>query len=163
MIDIIQETDTKIIFPILGEIQYKQRYLDETSTETSFGQYSQYNSIIDDALIKVKSHNNKIISSFAVKILIEIQKTITSLCSLKFELCDLPSLNAFFVEDGSILIEWIFSQFRVGFVVDPELNDSSWYLVSNNDMGDINASGFIVTKDLNRLVLWLISFIISSA
>ena len=46
-----------------------------------------------------------------------------------FDLGHLPQLHAFDVQDGSILIEWIFDDFRVGFSIEPIPSESSWYLV----------------------------------
>jgi hypothetical protein len=71
----------------------------------------------------------------------------------------LPSLQLFNVDDGSILIEWIFGNFRVGFSIEPDLEESSWYLVSKKDMGGINASGYLSNIDRKSLFLWLLYFV----
>lgn len=40
--------------------------------------------------------------------------------------------SVFYVEqDGSILCEFIHPQFRIGLCLDPDLGQSSWYVVSN--------------------------------
>lgn len=75
----------------------------------------------------------------------------------------LPQLHAFDVQDGSILIEWIFDNFRVGFSIEPILSESSWYLVSNAKLGDIGVSGYISQDEskTQTLMLKLLNFVMS--
>ena len=69
-------------------------------------------------------------------------------------------MHAFIEEDGSLLIEWTFEQFRIGFNFDNENSDSSWYLVSLENIGNINAYGSL--SDVNeKTILWLINFAIT--
>ena len=75
----------------------------------------------------------------------------------------LPSLQGFNVEDGSILIEWIFGDFRIGFNIEPNPNDSGWYLVSNKNLGEISASGYTSGIEIKNLILWLLNFILSNS
>ena len=82
-----------------------------------------------------------------------------------FDLGHLPNLLAFDVEDGSILIEWIFDDFRVGFGIEPTLSESSWYLVSNIRLGDINLAGEMPKNELETqdLMLHLVNFVVSNS
>ena len=75
----------------------------------------------------------------------------------------LPHLHAFDVQDGSILIEWIFDDFRVGFSIEPVPTESSWYLVSNAKLGYIGTSGDISQdeSETQNLMLELLTFVIS--
>lgn len=73
----------------------------------------------------------------------------------------LPPLRAFQEEDGSLLIEWIFKGFRVGFSLEVEPEENGWYLVSKPSMGAINASGLLYGINLQRLIVWLIKFVTS--
>ena len=77
----------------------------------------------------------------------------------------LPQLHAFAVQDGSILIEWIFDDFRVGFSIEPIPSESSWYLVSNAKLGDISVAGDISqhTSETQILMLKLLTFVIFHA
>ena len=82
-----------------------------------------------------------------------------------FDLGHRPRLHAFDVEDGSLLIEWIFDDFRIGFGVEPIPSESSWYLVSNARLGDINLAGDIPKNELETqdLMLRLVNFVVSNS
>lgn len=41
-----------------------------------------------------------------------------------------PELSYF--QDSSVIIEWIFKMFRVGFAIDPNLNESSMYMIADD-------------------------------
>jgi hypothetical protein len=64
----------------------------------------------------------------------------------------LPPLRTFRPEDGSVLMEWIFPDFRIGFSIDPVEEDSSWYLVSNSKLGNIMRDGYLSDVDIPKLV-----------
>ena len=91
-------------------------------------------------------------------LLIAIRRTAMSFPPSVFESRDLPPLHAFSLDDGSTLIEWIFTDFRIGFNVEPNPEESSWYLASNRNLGELNASGYISNPHFNRLLLWLFNF-----
>lgn len=52
-----------------------------------------------------------------------------------------------FPDDGSILVEWIDHDFRVGFSIERILSESSWYVVSNSTLGNISECGYLFQKD----------------
>jgi len=143
-------------------------FLIEHTDETLGGRLSQQflpipieYSLIRSALNIIRRIENQDIVREAKRLLLVIQETITTFHYCKFDLGYLPQLKAFQVDDGSILIEWIFDDFRIGFSIEPNLKDSSWYLVSNANLGEISASGYISRIDIKSLVLWLINFVIS--
>ena len=47
----------------------------------------------------------------------------------------LPNLMVSELDDESVLIEWIFHNCRIGFSVEPNLEESSYYLISRNCSG----------------------------
>ena len=69
----------------------------------------------------------------------------------------LPSLSAFSVDDGSLLIEWIFEHFRVGFSFEPDHDESSWYIVSDATLGRISAGGYLSGMNIEQLLHWIIN------
>ena len=162
----IQETDSKIIFPLYSEINLP--FPVEQKNETLGGQIaSQFLPLpVDHNLIRpawkaVWLTENQEIANEARRVLLVIQETITTFQHFRFDLSYLPELRAFNVDDGSILIEWIFDDFRVGFSIGPDMQESSWYLVSSKNLGEISASGYIPKTDIKDLILWLINFVIS--
>jgi hypothetical protein len=70
----------------------------------------------------------------------------------------LPPLRACVDIDGSVLLEWIFPDFRVGFNIEPDPQDSGWHLVSNKKVGEITASGQLTNT--SEIVAALLDFIL---
>lgn len=75
---------------------------------------------------------------------------------------DLDLLHPFHIssmDDDSIIIEWVYDDFRLGFYFDVKVDESSWFLVSKESSGGVNASGYLDQNDKSILVNWLISFV----
>lgn len=118
--------------------------------------------LVKPALEIVQQIENENIVNQARGILLILQKTITTFHYYGFPFSHLPSLHAVNVEDGSTLIEWIFDDFRIGFSVESDKDESSWYLVSSKKLREINASGYIPSgNEFEKLILWLLNFVIS--
>ena len=107
--------------------------------------------------------NNQKVADEARRILWIITETSLTFQSQGVDLGHLPQFHAFAVQDGSILIEWIFDDFRVGFSIEPIPTESSWYLVSNAKLGDIGESGNISQDEveIQNLISEFLSFVIS--
>jgi len=71
-----------------------------------------------------------------------------------------PLVFAIDEEDNSILIEWIFTLFRIGFSVEKETTESFWYLVSSDDKRGYK-TGEIREYDLFDVVLKLFEFVLN--
>ena len=65
-------------------------------------------------------------------------------------------------EDDSILIEWIFRDFRIGFSLETDRSQSNWYLVSNQNLNQVDLSGLLSSQDIEELLTSLIAFVISN-
>ena len=120
-------------------------------------------SLITPAWNAVGQVNDQKVADEARSILLMIEKTILITQRKGFDLAHLPQLHAFDVQDGSILIEWIFGDFRIGFNIEPISTESSWYLVSNAKLGDISIARNISqnVSETQKLMLKLLAFVIS--
>ena len=162
MISYYQETNSEVIFA-------SPPFLIEPTTETIGSSLDIYFSLQpeDSSLVKsarettYQTENQKVAQETR-RLLSIVQRAITSFQRFGVDLGHLPPLGAFNVDDGSVLIEWIFSDFRIGFNVEPDPDDSGWYLVSNKNLGEISASGYTSGAGLESLVLWLLGFILSN-
>jgi len=76
------------------------------------------------------------------------------------EMSSIPPLRAHVDEDGSVLLEWIFSDFRVGFNIEPNPDDSGWHLVSDKTHNVYTASGQL--GDMNEVITFLLNLIFSN-
>lgn len=70
----------------------------------------------------------------------------------------LPPLKFRWLEDNSALIEWNFEDFRIGFSIEPDKEESGWYLVSNDNLQELSLSGVIQFDKLEPLVVRLLNF-----
>lgn len=86
---------------------------------------------------------------------------IMDLQRLNIDIGKIPAFNATNMEDDSLLIEWTFPTFRIGFVIEAKKEESLWYLVSTIEKTDFNKSGSLIDIDKERLLTELISFVIS--
>lgn len=162
----IQETDSKIVFPLRPEfsLSFPVEQENETlgsRTASHFSPFPIDHNLIRPAWKIMRQTEKQEIGDEARRVLELIQETIATFQHLGFDLGYLPQLQAFKVDDGSILIEWIFDDFRLGFSIEPEVQESSWYLVSSKNLGEISASGYIPRTDIKNLILWLTNFVVS--
>ncbi len=71
-----------------------------------------------------------------------------------------PPLQANQADDGSLSVDWIFPDFRVGFNIEPNPEDSGWHLVSSKRLGEMTASGHL--SNMSEIVALLVDFILSN-
>jgi len=92
------------------------------------------------------------------KLLLMIRKMIEIAQRERPDLRDIPPLLAHIDEDGAVLVEWIFPDFRVGFNIEPNPNESGWYLVSNKKLNNFTVSGQLGNMD--AIIRTLLRFIL---
>ncbi|MCR4291815.1 MAG: hypothetical protein NUV76_02950 [Candidatus Kuenenia sp.] len=112
------------------------------------------------ARILIPNITDENISQQALKLLSVIQHTLNSRAFWYIKGC-IPYLHAAMSEDGSVLFEWIFKDYRVGFHIEPNPQESSWTLITKKSLGEICASGYITDIDQHKLLSWLLYFIVS--
>jgi len=164
----VQETDSKIIYPPPREFRYS--LTDRLTNETLGGHpYTNYLPLpIEAGWFRAAwelAHmlRNVDVARETKKLLSVLQETLFTFKQFRFDVGHIPQLQAFAADDGSVLLEWIFRDYRVGFSIEPKPQDSGWFLITNKNLGEITASGFLSGIDLNRLILWLLNFILSNS
>ncbi len=70
-----------------------------------------------------------------------------------------PRLNTFQIEDDSSLIEWIAPDIRLGFSIESDPSQSSWYIATSEKLGYFSAAGLLFEGESPNLVDDLVSFI----
>lgn len=120
-------------------------------------------SLLREAWITINQTTHYEIATEARKLLSVFQEIFSMFRDFDIDLGHLPPLHAFNTDDESLLIEWIFRDFRVGFTLEVKQEESGWYLVSNKNLGEISASGYISNIDVKKLVLWLFNFVLTNA
>ncbi len=139
----------------------KPSFLQGTIGKFEFNDYLQILTLPDitqSARVTIRTISNRDIAVYAEKLLLVIRN---QLDKLEFE-DRLPEIRAFERDNGSLLIEWIFDHFRIGFSVEISREESGWYLVSGHEFGDILAYGGLTGQNLNKLIAWLLNFVITN-
>jgi hypothetical protein len=72
----------------------------------------------------------------------------------------MPLLNVYREEDDGVLLEWVFSDFRIGFNIEPNPEDSGWHLVTDKKLDGIAIAKHLT--DLNEPVERMLSLILSN-
>jgi hypothetical protein len=75
------------------------------------------------------------------------------------DLTGLPMLGAFVLDDDSLQFEWAYRDCRLGFGIESDANQSSWYLITTAEAGEVKATGLIQCPDSRQWLLWLVFFI----
>lgn len=115
--------------------------------------------LIESALKALDETKNPGIKSDASNLLITLVNTIKRLQGFNYDFENLPTLQVENIEDDSVLIEWIFDDFRVGFTIEKNKDESGWYLVTTKRLGFINASGYFLDTEREKLLNWLVIFV----
>ncbi|MCJ7506103.1 hypothetical protein MUP05_06505 [Candidatus Bathyarchaeota archaeon] len=91
------------------------------------------------------------------ELLSTISRYVSAAQEARGSLTHIPELHAYVLEDGSVILEWIFPDFRVGFNIEPNPADSGWQWVSGKRLDTGTASGRLdmgkVPSLLNDFVL----------
>jgi hypothetical protein len=74
----------------------------------------------------------------------------------------LPPLRFRPLDEDGVLIEWIFKDFRIGFSIEPQNGESTWYLVSNQNLEEVSKSGPLDPEAMERVLSELFSFVVSN-
>lgn len=119
--------------------------------------------ILSQASNIISRITNDEIREMVIELLLVFQEYLNEYRLSQSALGHLPPLTIRIVEDGSILIEWIFKDFRIGFSIEPDIAQSSWYLVSNANLEEVSESGILNFKEIEKIIKGIISFVIDNS
>jgi hypothetical protein len=109
-------------------------------------------------LSKIKDH--ELLQTVSI-VLGKIQTVMAEFMALGSDISNMPKLYGFTTEDSSFQLEWVAEKFRVGLSIESKERDLSWYLVTDRELGDLNASGFVAVSDLERILRDLTHFMVT--
>ena len=151
-----------------GELQRLRRKFDvysQFTNETVGGRFRQrfiadeVYRVLEPALTavgKIKDHD---VAKQALDMISDVADLVVNLHSnWSLDVSRTPSLHALVLEDDSFLIEWIFSKYRIGFVLEKRRQDSIWYLVSTIEDTSVERFGSLSKADNKKLVAQLVTF-----
>jgi hypothetical protein len=154
-----------------------------TNTMTS-GSFSSSQDIYDetsgsqfDVLFSPKIHYSRLLSS-VVETLGTVKDENVITCAQRFinifiealnaqridhDISQLPPLRAIHLEDNSLFIEWVFPDFRIGFSLDTHPEKNSWYLVTNKNLEEFSASGYLTENNIKSIILQMVSYAVTNS
>ena len=120
-------------------------------------------SVVKPVLDIIRTTTDASVAAQALKLLSTFHELLLILHQNGFPVRYLPPLHAVNISDGSILIEWIFADFRIGFTIESNSRQSGWYFVSNGGLGQSSNSGLIANTDIKGLLLRLVGIVLTMA
>lgn len=120
---------------------------------------SEVNRIIGPTLKALSEAINPNVLKEAQELIYIIIEIILELNKSSFNINNLPPLIAANLEDGSFLVEWLFTNYRIGFVIEVDSKESIWYLVARSASSDTNLSGSLVDNK-KEILTQLVSYVV---
>ena len=138
-------------------------------TSGSFDYLDNYSFMLPDKLnifkkcYVIDEVKNKNIKIQAKKLLNKLQILLYSSKREMDRIGNLPALMVNIIDKKSLLVEWIFKDFRIGFSFEKKEKDSSWYIASNEKYSEVSASGFIKEKEIEDLLKNILLFVLNNS
>lgn len=115
--------------------------------------------VLGRSLSALRKINDDDVAKRSERLISIIQKVLHLFDQGGYDVSSLPPLQPFFPDDGSVLFEWIFPDYRIGFSIERESKESGWYLVTNSQRGEISASGYLLPDRYPNVIRWLLTYI----
>jgi hypothetical protein len=167
--------------------QFKNRFLNDLTSNTSTGTNFiniKYKNTFDYAIKKpniyeyfYKMPNNlnifgqiepyvaniekPNIRSFLIDFMQVFQDVLKNIMGNKQLSNSLPSMKMQEDED-SVFLEWIFKDLRVGFSFENDLEESSWYMITNKNLEEFSISGKLYTKDIYFTITRILNYVLEN-
>jgi len=74
----------------------------------------------------------------------------------------LPNMMVEINDDSSVFFEWIFKDFRIGFSIELNVNESSWYLITNKNLEELSVSGSLYAGELSLVITKIIKYVLEN-
>ena len=133
-------------------------YSDKSETDQYIYKFPNNYNILRDFVFIDETPENKATIESVKKFLSIFQNTLQKNRENIKSSTYLPPLVFRWLEDNSVLIEWLFNDFRIGFSIEPVFEDSGWYLVSNENLDELSFSGALKFNGLESRLLELLNF-----
>lgn len=118
--------------------------------------------IFTDILKKAKTIENPHIYGYVLQLMLSFKNILLQLNQSEIITNNLSKLNLNIMLDESVLIEWNFENFRIGFSIGPNLSESSYYVISDNKIsGSYSSEASLITPDQFDIVIQnIINFVL---
>ena len=155
-IDTISNIENKD-FPILYNNYFERSTIGDSYDIINSKIFTNY--LFNEINMKFNKIEDNNIKQIIKKICIVLEKNINKYSNFEESIDLLSPLKINEIEETSILIEWIFKNYRIGFVIDKKIDESSWYFVSNKELNGMNISGDLNEKNIDQIVEVLLNVV----
>ena len=144
-------------FPILYNNYFERSTIGDSYDIINSKIFTNY--LFNEINMKFNKIEDNNIKQIIKKICIVLEKNINKYSNFEESIDLLSPLKINEIEETSILIEWIFKNYRIGFVIDKKIDESSWYFVSNKELNGMNISGDLNEKNIDQVVEVLLNVV----
>lgn len=109
-----------------------------------------HTSILRSARERLAKVANRRVAEQAENILDIIEERLSRLQDL-----NIPEIQLLEQDDGSLLLEWILKDGRIGFNLESDSVESGWYIISKRKDPEIQEWGFLNTLDIERIMNYI--------
>ncbi|HPJ82086.1 MAG TPA: hypothetical protein PL103_07715 [Saccharofermentans sp.] len=105
----------------------------------------------------ISSIENPDVKRFVVELMAEFLGVLAGLAKSE-ETLVLPSIVMIVNDDKSVLLEWIFTDFRIGFLIYEATDRSVWYIVTNQNLEEFSKTGYLTHTSLRSTLDFLLQY-----
>lgn len=122
--------------------------------------YSNIN-VVEDILPKISVLKDNSVQSQTLNL---TKSIIKNLCFYADAQVRLPKISLTEQSDNSVLIEWNFENFRIGFSLEPDENETSLYIIEKDDGTNyLKTETRKIGSDIEAVVKQIISFVVRNS
>jgi hypothetical protein len=136
------------------------RWMAEHVDET-LGSPTQFSAplITRDAKIAASHLASKEMEQAANGVLNALEKSARTYRAIGGDVERLEPVRVFLPEDGSLVLEWINPDFRIGFNIEPQVAESGWYIVTTERFGNAGMHRSLVNTQMDEVATLALNFL----
>jgi hypothetical protein len=119
--------------------------------------------ILNPTIAAIQQVKNRNVQSSAIRFLTISKDVLVFLYRNNYDSSHLPPLYATQIEDGSLLIDWIFPNFRIGFSFEEDPSNNGWYIVTDKKLEEYTGSGYLTNENFKDTILRMFMFAINNS
>lgn len=66
-------------------------------------------------------------------------------------------------EENLVFLEWIFKDFRIGFSLEKEKNESMWFMVTNKNLEEFSISGDLEPENYYEVIIKVLKYVLENS
>jgi len=117
--------------------------------------------IIGPVIRELSQSTSQTVATRVRRLVNAVGQEVLRLSESGYDIGNLPPLHGTALDGGSFLIEWLASDYRVGFVLDPDPAETMWYLLVKGGSAESSRSGSLDSDEEMTVVSSLVSYVAS--